>query len=69
MLKALSLDLGPGGYVKNRIGVIFCIITLVAVEAFTFEVLVFLSCFSYVSEPLPSVASDQISFAKHPFGA
>ena len=39
-----------------------------AVEAFISEVFVFLSCFSYVSEPLPSVAPDQISFAKHPLG-
>ena len=42
---------------------------LVAVEAFISEVFVFLSCFSYVSEPLPSVAPDQILFAKHPIGA
>ena len=66
MLKALSLDLGPRGYVKNGIGVFFCIITLVAVEAFIFEVFVFLSCFSHVSEPLPSVAPDQISLCKTP---
>ena len=43
--------------------------TLVAVEAFLFEVFVFLSRFSRVSEPPPSVASDQISFAKHLLGA
>ena len=41
----------------------------VAVEAFISEVFVFLSYFSHVSEPLPSVASDQISFAKYLFGA
>ena len=59
----------PRRLCKSKVGVIFCIVTLVAVEAFIFEVFVFLSCFSYVSEPLPSVAPDRISFAKHPIGA